>query len=122
MRERFQLKKAKNSSFSVRAWAIHMGLASHGGLQQVLAGKRTVPKKYIPHIIQSLGLNRKEAVYFETLVDFEKAKSIEEKQIYYNRLTNLRPNKKEIQYLEIENFKYFQNPLHSIISVMIEKK
>ena len=121
LKERYHLKKEKNPSFSVRAWADQMGLNSHGGLQQILAGKRTVPKKYIPRIIQSLGLTTNEAMYFETLVDFEKAKTVEEKDIYYKRLTHLRPSKRKVQHLELENFKYFQNPLHSVIGVMIER-
>lgn len=121
LKERFHLKKEKNHLFSVRAWADQMGLSSHGSLQQILAGKRTVPKKYIPHFVQSLGLNSKEAMYFETLVDFEKAKTVEERDIYYKRLTHLRPDKREVQHLELENFKYFQNPLHSIIGVMLER-
>jgi len=120
--EKFNAKKSKNPSFSIRSWASQMGLGSHGGLQQILTGKRTVPKKYIPQIIKSLGFTTGEAMYFETLVDFEKAKTAEEKDIYYKRLTHLRPNKQEVQSLEIENFKYFQNPLHSIIRTMLERK
>ena len=122
LREGLHRKRDKNPSFSIRAWAHQMGLSSHGGLQQILSGKRTVPKKYIPRIIQSLGLTSGEAMYFETLVDFEKAKTVEEKDIYYKRLTHLRPGKREIQYLELENFKYFENPLHSIIRVMLDRK
>jgi uncharacterized protein (TIGR02147 family) len=120
--EKFNQKKVANPSFSIRAWASQMGLNSHGGLQQILAGKRTVPKKYIPAIIKSLELTPGEAMYFETLVDLEKSKTPEEKDIYNKRLTHLRPNKKPVQVLEIENFKYFQNPLHSIIRTMIERK
>ena len=119
--EKFNEKKLRNPSFSIRSWASQMGLSSHGGLQQILAGKRTVPKKYIPGIIKTLSLNTGEAMYFETLIDFEKAKNPEEKEIYYKRLNHLRPNKREVQVLEIENFKYFQNPLHSIIRTMIER-
>ncbi len=120
--EKFNEKKSRNPSFSIRAWASQIGLSSHGGLQQILAGKRTVPKKYIPGIIRSLNFSTGEAMYFETLIDFEKAKTPEEQDIYYKRLNHLRPNKKEVQVVEIENFKYFQNPLHSIVRTMLERK
>lgn len=119
--EKFNEKKAKNPAFSIRSWAMQMGLNSHGGLQQILAGKRTVPKKYIPGMIKTLSLNTGEAMYFETLVDFEKAKTPEEKEIYYKRLNHLRPSRKVVEVFEIENFKYFQNPLHSIVRTMIER-
>ncbi len=120
--EKFNEKKINNASFSIRAWASQMGLSSHGGLQQILAGKRTVPKKYIPGIIKSLDFTTGEAMYFETLIDFEKAKTPEEKDIYYKRLNHLRPNREEVKVVEIENFKYFQNPLHSIVRTMLERK
>ena len=44
-------------------------------------------------------------MYFETLVDYEKAKTEVEKDVYYKRLKHLRPNKQDIHILEIENYK-----------------
>ena len=104
LNDKFKEKKEINPSFSIRSWANQLGLKSHGALQQILAGKRTVPKKYIPSISQSLDLSVGETMYFETLVDFEKAKTAEERDVYYKRLNHLRPQKKEIQILEIENY------------------
>lgn len=121
LNQKFLEKKSRNSSFSIRAWAMQMGFNSHGSLQQILAGKRTVPKKYIPTIVNSLGLTRDEAIYFETLVDYEKAKSEQQKEIYRKRLKNLKPNEDIIHMFEFENYKYFENPLHSHIRTMIER-
>lgn len=120
--DKFKEKKDKNPSFSIRAWSNQMGLNSHGSFQQILAGKRTVPKKYIPNISKSLELSKLETKYFETLVDLEKSKTEDEKNIYYARLNELRPSKKKVNILEIENYKYFQNPLHSILRTLIERK
>jgi len=122
LKEILHKKKEKNPSFSLRAWALQLGLKSHGGLQQILAGKRTVPKKYIPQIVKSFNLSHKETVYFETLVDFEKAKTPAEKNIYYDRLNLLRPRKKNLKIIEIENYKFFKNPLHSVIRTMIDRR
>lgn len=120
--DKFAEKKKRNPSFSIRSWASQMGLKSHGALQQMLAGKRPVPKKYIPVMSKSLDLTVGETMYFETLIDFEKAKGQEEKDVYYERLNHLRPQKREVKVLEIENYKYFQNPLHSIIRTLIERE
>ena len=122
LKDKFNKKREVNPLFSMRSWASQMGLGSHGGLQQVLAGKRTIPKKYIPLFIKSLGLTNKEALYFEALVDFEKAKSNEEKEIYYKRLTKLRPKERRVESIEIQSFKFFQDPLHSIIMKLIDRK
>jgi uncharacterized protein (TIGR02147 family) len=120
--EKFNQKKRANPAFSIRSWAAQMNLSSHGSLQQILAGKRTVPKKYIPSISKSLNFNIGETMYFETLVDFEKAKTQEEKEVYYERLNHLRPEGEKLRVLEIESYKYFENPLHSVIRTMVERQ
>ncbi len=122
LRDKFQEKKKRNAAFSIRSWANQMGLQSHGSLQQILAGKRTLPKKYIPLISRSLQFSVEEMGYFETLVDFEKAKNQEERDYYYQKLTQLRPTNEEVTVLEIENYKYFQNPLHAIVRTMMDRK
>lgn len=120
--EKYREKKAKNPSFSIRAWANSLGLNSHGALQQILAGKRTVPKKYIPLLIKSLELTKNEAIYLETIIDFEKAKSHEERNLYYDRMLKFRKRYRPLKIAEIENYKYLENPLHSIVRTMIERK
>ncbi|MCO4756338.1 MAG: TIGR02147 family protein [Bacteriovoracaceae bacterium] len=122
LNDKFKEKKRKNSAFSIRSWANHMGFKSHGALQQMLAGKRSIPKKYIHSIAKSLELSVGETMYFETLVDYEKAKTVDEKNIYYERLNHLRPQKREVKFLDVEHYKYFQNPLHSIIRTLIERE
>jgi len=118
---KFKQKKLKNSKFSIRAWAQQLGMSSHGPLQQILSGKRTLPKKYLPSIIRSLELSQSESLYLEAIIDFEKAKTIEEKKFYQNRLTFLRPEQNELQFLEIEHHLYMQDPIHSMILTLMER-
>jgi uncharacterized protein (TIGR02147 family) len=122
LKDRFLQKKSKHPSFSIRAWAKSLELSSHGPLQQILAGKRTLPKKYLPALKRSLGLNQRELDYLGHLIDFEKSKTEEEKSIYLFKMKKLRPKKDEIHILEVENYKYFENPLHSIIRTLMERK
>lgn len=81
-----------------------------------------LPKNLIPKISKSLDLNFKEVQCFETLVDFEKAKTNVEKQHYYERLNRLCPQRRPLKACELENYKYFENPLHSIVRTMIDLK
>ena len=122
LKDKFKIKKDSNPSFSIRAWANQLGLKSHGPLQQILAGKRSLPKKYIPMVSKSLGFDVGESMYFETLVDFDKAKTQEQKELYFERLKHLRPKHKDISILELENFKFFENPLHSIFRTLMERE
>jgi uncharacterized protein (TIGR02147 family) len=121
LRDQFFEKKQNSPSFSIRAWAKVLGLSSHGPLQQILAGKRVLPKKYLPAIKKSLNLNQKQLDYLGILIDFEKSKSEEEKSIYLEKLKKLRPKNDDVHILEVENYKYFENPLHSIIRTMMER-
>lgn len=123
LRDKFQEKKEANPSFSLRAWSRHLGFKSHGPLQQVLAGKRLFPKKYLPFLATSLGLNQKEILYVENLLELEKSKTNEERERYLSRIKELQPrSKREVKFFEIENYKYFQNPLHTVILSMVQRK
>jgi uncharacterized protein (TIGR02147 family) len=112
-------KKEKNPYFSLRSWAQQLGMKSHGPLHAMLKGQRNIPKKYIPLIIKSLKLSAKEAKFFELLVDYSRAKSIEEKDFYHEKLQALSP--KELREVnDIEAYKYITEPLHIIIAEMAE--
>jgi uncharacterized protein (TIGR02147 family) len=63
-----------------------------------------------------------EAQYFEVLIDYEKAKSQKEKEFYHSKLVKIRPLQNEVKFVEIENFKYFQEPLHAIIRCLMDRK
>jgi hypothetical protein len=70
-------------------------------------------------IIKSLKRLAKEAKFFELLVDYSRAKSIEEKKFYHEKLQALSP--KELREVnDIEAYKYITEPLHIIIAEMAE--
>jgi len=110
-------KRKNNPNFSLRAWAQRLGMKSHGPLHAMLSSQRNIPKKYIPLLIKSLGLEKKEAKFFELLVDLQRSKSIEEKELYLARLKQLSP--KELREVnDIDAYKYITEPLHIIIAEM----
>lgn len=117
LRDTWNEKRKTNPSFSIRAWAKMMGMKAHGPLHQMVLGNRSIPKKYVIPLAKSLKLESKEIIYFETLIDLERAKSPELKQLYAERLQDLVP-KKKISFLEVENFRYLKDPLHMLILEM----
>lgn len=113
----FEIKRKRNANFSLRSWALRLGMKSHGPLHAMLAGQRNIPKKYIPLLVKSLDLEKKEAKFFELLVDLQRAKSLEEKEIYLERLKQLSPKAlREVN--DIDAYKYITEPLHIIIAEM----
>ena len=121
LRDSLEEKKKANSSFSLRSWAQSLGMKSHGPLHAMLKGDRNIPKKYVPLLIKSLKLQKKEASYFEALVDLQRAKSIEEKKMYNDRLKLLAP-KETRETHDVEAYKFVSEPLHVFLFEMTQLK
>ena len=121
LRDAWEAKRAKNPQFSMTAFAKKLGLENSAPLSLALRGKRGLPKKYLPQVIQSLELSNDEATYLEALSDLSTAKTPEQKVLYLERLKKLSPQK----YLggdTVDAFKYLSNPLHATLLEMIDLK
>lgn len=116
-----QEKQKRNPSYSMRSWAQTLGMKSHGPLQQALAGKRSLPMKYVPTLSKDLSLNNEESLYLETLIQIKNSKTDIEKSHYMKLLKERRPKgvKTSSQYLN--NLTFFNNPLHGILRSLIDR-
>ncbi|MCT4641876.1 MAG: TIGR02147 family protein [Bacteriovoracaceae bacterium] len=114
LRDSWNKKRVYNKNFSLRAWARQLGMSSHGTFYHIVQGKRPLPKKYVKAISNSLDLSPKESMYLETLIDFSKAKTIEHKSYYRERLQDLAPGRK-LNFYEIETFHFLKDPLNGAI-------
>jgi uncharacterized protein (TIGR02147 family) len=68
--------------------------------------------------VSNLKLGPQEAHYFETLIDLQRSKSLEEKQLYSDRLTELSPSTDGVRLTEVEVYKSIKDPLHSLLLEM----
>lgn len=114
LRDAWNQKRAFNKNFTLRAWASHLGISSHGSFYQMVLGQRPLPKKYVKPLSESLKLGRKESIYLENLIDYSKAKTLEHKSYCKERLQNLAPGEK-LSFYEIETFHFLKNPLNGAI-------
>jgi uncharacterized protein (TIGR02147 family) len=117
LRDAWEEKKKRNPAFSMRAWARSLGLEGHAPLHLMMKGQRPIPKKYLPKFIESLGLSAREGMFFETLTDLKRARSMDEKNFYLKRLRELRPSA-EFKVVEVEAFKVLSEPLHTLLLEM----
>ena len=78
-------------------------------------------KKHIPALIKSLGLNSRDGMYLETLIDYNQSKSSGEKELYHARLKDLAPEE-PASAQEIESFKFLADPIHCFILDMTDLK
>lgn len=122
LKDYFLQKKKKNSKFSIRSWSSKMGLKSHGALQQIINGKRHLPKRYLPQVASSLNLSDDELKYLDALLDYEKSKTQSEKSYFLKKLEKLKPIVFEDRFRQINSYQFFKNPLHSILLSLMRRE
>ncbi len=88
----FLAKKRENKYFSQRYFTNKAGFNAHNFCTFVVTGKRNLSANSIQKIIKGIGLRGKNASFFETLVFLNQAKSISDKEQYYNKLKKIGKN------------------------------
>ncbi|MBW8889788.1 MAG: TIGR02147 family protein [Fibrobacteres bacterium] len=90
LKEYYETRKASQPSFSFRYLSTRAGINSSAFYKYIIDGKRNLTKTTILKTCAALKLMDKEAEYFENLVFFNQAKTIKEKNLYFDKLTRLR--------------------------------
>lgn len=111
-------KKKTSKYFSYRYFSNKIGLNSPSFLKQVIDGKRNLTPHMIERFCNALNLKQKEARYFRSLVLFNQAKTIGEKQEYYNLLKTFIENVQE-EILCPEQYDYFSTWYLPVIRELI---
>lgn len=119
----FELKKIKNSRFSLRGWSRQLGYENPSLLAHILKRERRLTAGFVEKVSDNLKLNSKARRYFEVLVLLQNSKAPEEKLIYSDLLETLRPkSQKETQSLNIEAFRVISEWHHAAVLEMTELK
>ena len=91
----YLLKKLKNPYFSIRSWAQQLSLKSHGSLQQIIAQKRNLPKKYLDTMNQLSYFSQDEVNYIKKLICYERSKETDKKALRLKELVEIRHKKEQ---------------------------
>lgn len=86
LRDYYEKRKKKDKSFSYQRFAGCAGFKTKTFLFNVVKGGKPLSKNRIINLALAMGLNKKETDYFETLVNFNQAKTVKEKDYYYHKL------------------------------------
>lgn len=113
LRQSFAALKAQNSNYSQRAIAQKIGVASTGWISDMLAGRRNLSSTQMVHLHAILNHNPRQKAYFEALVAYNQAVSIEEKNRFYEQLLTFREVMAEP--IDRDRFEYFSEWYHSAI-------
>jgi uncharacterized protein (TIGR02147 family) len=82
-----------------------VGFSSSGYFSDVLAGKKNLSGAFMLKFAKALKLSREEEEYFLNLVSFNQAKTLEEKNRYYEKM--MTSGKVKFDVLEADKYEYF---------------
>ena len=110
-------QKSKDVNFGLRNLAKLLNLSNHTPLSLYLANKRKLPSKYVPRLKEIFDLTVVEGEYLLSLIDLEKAKSPELRQVY---LSKLKGESLIYQYRHnyFKQHQIYQRPLGQILLAM----
>ncbi len=82
----YSYQKKKNPAFSYRLFASKAKINSSGFYKNVVDGKRSLGRSLIIRFAEAMSLRKKELDYFEAMVYFNEAKTLEEKGVFFARM------------------------------------
>jgi uncharacterized protein (TIGR02147 family) len=115
LKDYFLKQKEIHPGFSVRSFARHpsLMLTSSGFMTQLLQGKRNLSQQLRLKFVQALKLDPRDSEYFDFLVQFNQAKSLEEKNYFFSHLSRHRGSRARTL-LENQN-SFFTQWYHTVI-------
>jgi uncharacterized protein (TIGR02147 family) len=120
----YEEAKARNPNFSYQIFSEKAGIKSKGFLYNVIQGTRDLSKSNVFGLIQAMKLGKKESEYFENLVAFNLAESLNERNHYYERLSSIRIRDQKTawkaQTIRQEQFEFYSQWYHSVIRSLID--
>lgn len=90
LRDIYAYRKELDSKFSHRFIAMHVGATSSGWFAGIINNKINLTGNYITSLCKLLQLKQRESDYFELLVHYDQAGSLEEKNKYLQKIFTFR--------------------------------
>ena len=118
LKDTYETNKTRQASFSYRYLSLKGGVNSSAFFKYVIEGKRNLSKGTLLKTCLAFGLKDKDAEYFENLVFFNQAKTIKEKNLYFDRLTKLR-GLFDVKRVEESQYAYYSQWYHSAIRELL---
>ena len=105
LKDYYEEQKARDAKFSHRYFTMKVGFSSSGYFSDVLSGKKNLSGAFMLKFAKALKFSREEEEYFLNLVQFNQAKSLEEKNRFYEKM--MTSGKVKLDVLEADKYEYF---------------
>jgi uncharacterized protein (TIGR02147 family) len=114
----FNKRKRDDPKFSHRYLSRRLGLSSPNFIMMVMQGKRNLTRSLRFRISEEFKHLPKEAEYFESMVCFTQAKTILEKDLFFNKMVQLR-QKTDVDKIEERQYEYYANWFNPVIRELV---
>ena len=108
----------QNPSFSYRYLAMKAGISSTSFYSHIIKGARNLSKQTIRKTANGLNLDSQEAKYFENLVFFNQAKTMDDKNHFFNELIKLRKSD-SVKKVDSDQYEYFSKWYHCAVRELV---
>jgi len=121
LQDYYKTRKKIDAKFSLRVLAAAAQFPSHGLLKYLMEGKRNLSKKTLTRLCPALGFDKNQTQYFENLVFFNQARSLEDKSLFYERIIRLQGSS-TFKRLENSQLQVFRKWHSIVVREMLELK
>jgi uncharacterized protein (TIGR02147 family) len=118
IKEYYETHKAQNPSFSYRYLAQKAGINSAPFYKFIIEGKRNLTKNTVLKTCVALKLSDREAEYFENLVFFNQAKTVKEKNSFFEKLVQKQKHR-HVGTIAENQYEYFSEWYHCVIRELV---
>ncbi|MBN1309726.1 MAG: TIGR02147 family protein [Chitinispirillaceae bacterium] len=123
LRDFYDGSKKKNAYFSYRVFSQRAGISSKGLLYNVVTGRRRLSPSHVAGVAGAMKLNKSEFAYFEHLVAFNNARSIEEKKRYFERMNSIKVTADDPSHPHLvrkEQYRFYSQWYHAVVRSLID--
>lgn len=118
LKEYYEGEKSKKKFFSYQYLADHCGFKSKTYLYKVIKGDKTLTIEGARKVGAFLKFKKREQAYFEAIVHFTNAKTVDERELYFEKLQKLSKNSIS-SILRQYQFDYFNNWYNAVVRELI---
>jgi uncharacterized protein (TIGR02147 family) len=115
-------KKTENTAFSYQSLASKAGFNNRGFAYNIVKGKKNLSPANCHRVSEALRHNRYEAEYFETLVAFNQARDVKEKNRCFEKLCHIKSRGRGFSKTQIMNknqYEFYSRWYHSAVRSII---
>jgi uncharacterized protein (TIGR02147 family) len=119
LQEYIQFRRENGLPASNRYFAQKLGINSNAWLTYVLQGKRNLNKLVISQLVVLLKFTANEGRYFSALVQFNQAKTIDERNSWYLEMESVRKSS-QVRIISSDQYEFYSVWYHSSIRSIID--